>query len=388
MSDSPVSALVFWASLLGIFYSYIGFPLLVRAAAGRKRVGLPDSAAKPGVMVTVIVPAYNEERHLEARLENLLASAYPRGLLDVIVVSDASTDRTNQIAESFRTEGVRLIVQEMRRGKTAGLNRAVAMARGDILVFTDANASYRPETLRTLVGYLDDPAIGLVTGYTRYSPIDGSDTTAVTNRYTRLECQIKAAESTWGCCVGADGAVFAMRRSLYKPLRDDDINDFVLPLRVIEQGFQCVFAENAFCLESAGQDLESEFRRQSRITSRTLAALWRNRRLLNPLKYPRFAPLLFSHKVVRFLVPLFLVAAAISLIGLVPTFPMLVAASAGLTLVAALPLLLRRLPGVGSRFAGLLLAFLTMNVAIANGWLRFLSGGSDVMWQPHRVRER
>jgi len=380
-------AVLFWASVAATLYAYFGFPLLVRLLTSRK-----SSAEEPNggaesrlVPVTVIVPAYNEERHLAAKLENVLASDYPGQLLDVLVVSDASTDRTNAIAAGFASRGVRLIVQERRQGKTAGLNRAMALAKGEAVVFTDANASYPPDTIRRLVRYLDDPRVGLVTGYTRYTTSDG-DVSEVTNLYTRLERQIKAAESQWGCCVGADGAIFAMRRSLYHTLRDDDINDFVLPLGVIERGYHCVFAEDAFCSESPGEDLESEFRRQSRITNRTLRALWRNRTLMNPVRFPLFAFLLFSHKVMRLSVPLFLVVAACALAVLASTHVVYGAIAAVAAGFIGLALVLNLLPHDSTPgLMGFLLAFLTINVAMLNGWAKFMFGNSDTTWQHHRV---
>ena len=189
--------------------------------------------------------------------------------------------------------------------------------------------------------------------------------------------------------MGADGAIFAMRRTLYRTLRDDDINDFVLPLGVIERGFQCVFAEDAVCSESPGQDLESEFRRQSRITNRTLRALWRNRQLLNPLRYPVFSFFLFSHKVMRFLVPLFLASAAVSLVALAPTQTAYLVAGVGMMLAVTLALVSKLFPGAPSPGPlGFLLAFLTINMAMLNGWSKFLLGASDVTWQHHRAGGR
>jgi cellulose synthase/poly-beta-1,6-N-acetylglucosamine synthase-like glycosyltransferase len=342
--------------------------------------------------VSVIVPAYNEERNIGARIANVLASDYPRDLLDVIVVSDASTDRTNEIARGFEPDGVRLIVQERRRGKTAGLNRAVGIARGDIVVFTDANAVYAPETIRTLVSYFDDAGTGLVSGYTRYTVNAAGEVADATNAYTSLERTIKRAESRWGCCVGADGAIFAMRRSLYRTLRDDDINDLVLPLSVIDQGFRCLLAEDAFCSENAGENLESEFRRQSRITNRSLRAIWRRLHLLDPIRFPAFSFFLLSHKVLRFMTPLFLAMSALALAVLAAgdvryrAVALVMALGGALVLAASRRGLLSR-----QRFLKPLLfahVFLTMNLAMLHGWWKFVSGHAEVTWQHDRALSR
>ena len=382
MSTRSLFVGLFWTGVLGTLYAYVVFPAFVTlvARAGRRRLERTDA---PYPAVTVIIPAYNEEANIGAKIRNTLASAYPAHLLEVVVVSDASTDGTNDIARSFEPEGVRLIVQPRRQGKTAGLNRAVEGARGDILVLTDANAAYAPDTLVHLVRPLDDPDVGLVSGYTRYRLSDSGDVAEVTNFYTSLERLIKRAESVWGCCVGADGAIFAMRRSLYRPLRDDDINDFVLPLDVIDQDYGCIFAEDAFCSENPGKNLESEFRRQSRITNRTLRALWRNAHLLNPFRFPAFAFFLFSHKIARFLVPVFLTLSAAALIVLAPSGGLYLALGVGALLAVVAALISRRLPSPG-RLLPLVTAFLTINLAVLDGWRKFLTGHRDVIWQPDR----
>src|SRR5262245_21732822 len=312
MSVETTLLVVIVMSAAGVIYAYVAFPAIAFAMTRvvRRR---PGKFAHPGPgdlpSVTVIIPAYNEERSLDAKIRNVLATDYPADLLDVIVVSDASTDRTNEIAESFADRGVRLLVQETRGGKSAGLNRAMAVSRCTIVVFTDANAMYWPSTIPTLVRYFERPQVGLVTGYTRYVDPDSQDVADTNNVYTSLERVIKSAESRWGCCAGADGAIFAMRRSLFRPLRHDDINDLVLPLSVIEQRYECVLAEDAVCIEQPAASVHNEYRRQSRITSRTLLALWRHVRLLNPLRFGLFSFFLFSHKVMRFLVPIFFVVA-------------------------------------------------------------------------------
>jgi cellulose synthase/poly-beta-1,6-N-acetylglucosamine synthase-like glycosyltransferase len=304
-------------------------------------------------------------------------------------VSDASTDRTNDIVRRFADAGVRLIVQETRRGKTDGLNRAMAVARGEIVLFTDANASYPAEAIRRIVNRFVDGRVGMVTGYTRYRISGEGDISEATNLYTSLERLVKRAESAWGCCVGADGAVFAIRRSLYRPLREDDINDFVIPLRVIEQGSACVLAEEAYCTELPGETLESEFRRQSRITNRTLRALFRNAHLLNPLRFPAFAFFLWSHKLVRFLVPPFLAVSAVSLLFLFPRGG-LYALGALLGAVVVLVIVLSRLAGVvaawlpGAKYVRFIDVFLTINIAVLHGWWKFAIGRADITWQHDR----
>lgn len=390
MSTSAIFVFLFWFGLFGTVYAYVVFPVLVGLLARRRDTAPTPHDSDATVRVTVIVPAYNEERSLPAKIRNVLDAGYPRELLDVLVVSDASTDRTDDIARGFQKDGVRLIVQEKRSGKSSGLNRAVALARGEVVIFTDANAIYPAGTISAMLRYFDNPRVGLVTGYTRYRVDEGGGVGDVTNAYTKIERVIKKAESRWGCCVGADGAIFALRRSLYRTLRSDDINDLVIPLSVIEQRYECVFAEDAVCTEWPGANLESEFRRQSRITNRTLRALWRHAHLLNPLRFPLFAFFLLSHKVVRFLVPAFLALSTVALVALAtrsPAFLVLTGAALALAMTAMLP---RLFPALGAgesrsaRLLHLLYAFLTINLAVIDGWWRFVTGRSDVTWQHDR----
>ena len=389
-----IAEFVFWTGPAVTLFAYALFPILITLAARATRRPSVKAAASDATPVTIIIPAFNEERHIAAKIRNVLDSDYPATLLDVIVVSDGSTDRTNEIAASFADRGVRLLVQEPRRGKTAGLNLALTHARGDIVVFTDANAEYMANTITTLVNHLDDPRVGLVTGYTKYTRTATGQIADATNAYTAIEVAIKRAESVWGCCVGADGAVFAMRRSLFRPLRADDINDLVLPLTVIEQGSQCVLAESAFCSENPGESVESEFRRQSRITNRSLRAIWRRRGLLNPFRHPIFAVCLLGHKVLRFAAPLLLIASCIALavLSVYSEFYRLVAIAAIVVLaIVAISAARPAVDGARSpwnRVVRLLHMFYSMNMAILGGWWKFLSGNTEVTWQHDRALGR
>jgi cellulose synthase/poly-beta-1,6-N-acetylglucosamine synthase-like glycosyltransferase len=378
------------AGVVAALYAYVGFPAiaaLLGVASPRHRalVDRRGGARK----VTVIISAYNEERSLEAKIRNVLATDYPRDRLQVLVVSDASTDRTNDIARSFDNQGVCLIVQPTRRGKSLGLNDAIACARGDVVVFTDANASFTPQTIPTLLRYFADPKVGLVTGYTQYETGGSGEVARATNLYTSLERTIKIAESRWGCCVGADGAVFAMRRRLFRPLRHDDINDFVIPLDVIAQGSECLFAVGAWCAEPASESVASEFRRQARITNRTLRALWRHVGLLNPFRYGLFSFFLFSHKIVRFLVPVLMTCSVVALgVWVGVWWPSLGVAA---IIAAALVLLMQTVStrvnaslGVVARPIRMVNIAVTMHAAALQGWWHFLCGRRDVVWQHDR----
>jgi len=380
------------AGIVAALYAYVGFPAiaaLLGAASPRHRT-IVDRRSELR-KVTVVISAYNEERSLEAKIRNVLATDYPRNRLQVLVASDASTDRTDDIARSFERDGVRLIAQPSRRGQSLGLNDAIERARGDIVVFTDANVAFTPQTIPTLVRCFADSKVGLVTGYTQYETGGSGEVARATNLYTSLERAIKVAESRWGCCVGADGAVFAMRRRLFHPLRRDDINDVVIPLDVIAQGSECVFASGAWCAEPASDSVASEFRRQARITNRTLRALSRHLGLLNPFRYGLFSFFLFSHKIVRFLVPVLTTCSMVAL-GLIAglKWPSLAVA---VIVVSTIALLIRIAAppavvswGIAARPVRMIDIALTMHAAALQGWWHFLIGRRDVAWQHDRSR--
>jgi len=307
---------------------------------------------------------------------------YPAEKLEVLVVSDGSTDGTENIVRGFRDARVVLKHFQERSGKTACLNRVVPEAKGDIVLFTDANSMFPRHVLKNLVRNYADPKIGLVTGWTRYGDLDqGEDTTGI---YSRFEKWTKIQESRISSCVGADGAVFSIRKELYKTLRDDDINDFIIPLHVIRQGKRVVMDPDVYCCERSADDAGKEYRRQVRITTRTLNAIRRNLEFLNPFRYGYFSFFLFSHKIMRFLVPFFLLATLGSNLLLMGTSHFY-----SFTLGCQLTAFAIAVSGilgfdVGGRVGEIAKFFLVTMLAQFTAWLRTLAGISDTTWTPQR----
>ncbi len=375
---------LFWTSTFFLFYTYLGYPLLAwvwsRLAPGpqvRK-----DATKLP--FVTLLVSAYNEERVIEAKFENSLDLDYPRELLEIVVVSDGSTDGTDRIVRSFRNRGIRLRRVEGRVGKTACLNSAVPECRGEVIVFSDANSLYEPEALRALAANFSDPSIGFVTGYTRYAPRPGSGEAATVSLYARRELLLKTAESRINSCVGADGAIFALRKKLYVPLDEADINDLVIPLSVVARGYRGVLEPSAFCVEPTAGDARGEFRRQVRITSRSLRALFRHAALFNPMVSGSFSVALFSHKAALFLAPFFLIGCIAATLWLsrdgagYAAFLLLQTAC----FLLAIPRNGERRLTIIRRLSGLSSMFLAMNAALLVGWFQFIKGRTYTVWSP------
>ena len=370
---------LFYLLLFLTIYPYVVYPLLVMAWARLSGNRWNQKCIVP--KVSMIISVYNEEGVIREKIENALSLDYPKNLFEVVVASDGSTDRTNEIIASIADPRLVLRAYPERYGKTACLNRVVPHATGSVLIFTDANSMFPFDAIRKLTRNFADGRVGLVTGWTKYRKADGEEET--TGLYARLEKAIKYGESLIYSCVGADGAVFAMRKELYRPLKDYDINDFVIPLNVIGQGGRVVLDPEVYCVEKPSEGEVKEFRRQVRITNRTLGAIWRNIEFLNPLRYGSFAFCLFSHKVVRFLVPFFFLGtlcAALVLSGASLLYACFTALQLFFVAVG--------LFGIFKRSTGRLVqlcSFVLLTIyAQFVGWIRWSTGKSDVIWKPER----
>jgi cellulose synthase/poly-beta-1,6-N-acetylglucosamine synthase-like glycosyltransferase len=292
-----------------ILWVYAGYPLFLLLVT-RLTKGQPvrrDAITPP---VTLIISAYNEGRVIRRKLENSLALDYPRDRLEIIVVSDCSDDDTDNIVKEYASRGVRLLRMRERGGKTAGLNAAVPQARGEIVIFSDANALYHRLAVRNLVRNFADPEVGCVTGESRYQVDENAaDSTASENLYWRYELALKKMETKIGSLVGGDGAIYAIRQSLFRPLRPEDLSDFVNPLQIVAQGYRNVYEPEAFSFEGGAESFEKEFRRKVRIVNRAWRGLWRVKQVLNPLRFGFYTVQVVSHKLLRWMIPVFMAGA-------------------------------------------------------------------------------
>lgn len=370
---------LFFILLFLAIYPYAIYPLLVIlwSKLSGKRWHQGDLTPR----ITMIISVYNEEGVIREKVENALSLDYPKDLFEIIVVSDGSTDKTDQIVTSFADARLLLRSYPERYGKTACLNKVVPDAKGEILVFTDANSMFPADTFMKLSRHFSDDRIGLVTGWTKYRNYGGVE--EATGIYARLEKIIKQGESLISSCVGADGAVFAVRKALYRPLKDYDINDFVIPLNVIGLGKRVVLDPEVYCVEKPSEGEVREFRRQVRITNRTIGAIGRNIGFLNPVKYGTFAFFLFSHKVIRFMVPFFFLGTFC--VGLILSGNSIL--YAGFT-IAQIVFIAVGVFGIYDCINGRLVqlcSFILLTIyAQFVGWIRWVTGKSDVMWKPER----
>nr|WP_198683474.1 glycosyltransferase family 2 protein [Peristeroidobacter agariperforans] len=374
--------IIFWCAFAWILYVYVGYPIALALISTIYR--RPVRSAEHTPRVTIVIAAFNEAAHIAQTIQNKLDLDYPRELLDIIVVSDGSTDGTDDLVKGFASQGVKLIRQEPRQGKTAGLNLALAQATGDIVAFSDANSMYDKAALRRIVANFADPEVGYVTGKMIYTDPDGSVVGDGCSAYMRYENTLRSLETKVGSVVGVDGGVDAVRRSLYQPMRADQLPDFVLPLRVIASGARVVYEPGALLKENTLNRATDEFRMRVRVALRSFWALWDSRKLLLPAPYALFAFQLWSHKVLRYLIFLPMLLVAVTSILLWSYGDIYKLAVIGQVLAYGTVILGVLVPNSQflQRIGALPSYFVLVNMASGLAFWRFLKGEKQVLWKP------
>lgn len=376
--------IIFWTSLAAVASTYFVYPaVLLLLSRSRNRPTMSEPAEMPPV--TLVISAYNEEDVIRAKIENSLSLDYPKDRLEIMVISDASEDATDRIVAEHADRNVVLHRQDPRGGKSLGLTKFVPSARGEIIVFSDANSMYNVDALRKLLRHFTDERVGFVVGHQRYVETDHAAGVSE-SLYWRYETFLKVRESEIGSVVCGDGAMYAIRAELFEPLRADDINDFTIPLKIIVRGRQGVFDPEAICYERTADDFLGEFRRKVRIVNRSLRAVIRVPGALNPLRVGFFAIELAVHKLLRWFVPFFLVfmlaASTYLAVGGSPFYQALLWMQVAFYVLAVL----RLVPGLRD-FKPVYVAnyFCVVNLAAALGVLGFLFGKRIATWTPQRL---
>jgi cellulose synthase/poly-beta-1,6-N-acetylglucosamine synthase-like glycosyltransferase len=373
---------IFWTSVFLVIYPYLGYPLLV-FVGGLIWPSLVSRQPQQSA-VTVLIPAYNEADCIAKTIQNKLDQNYPKDKLQIIVTSDGSTDGTDDIVRGFAAQGVEFLSRKTREGKAAALNEAVKHARGDIIIFSDANSLFDREAIRFMVENFADHEVGYVTGSLHLVTEDTAPSGSDGGVYLRYENFLRTLETRFASIIGVNGGVDAIRKSLYTEIPSALITDFVLPLRVIAQRFRVVYDPRVISHEVANRQLGTEFRMRVRVALRALQGLIYMRRLLNPIRYPVAAFCLISHKLLRYMTFLFLpiaLAANIKLAFTEPLYQWMLAvhltayALALLGLLAGLPRSLRKITAVPSYF-------LLSNMAFSLAMLKFLRGEKMATWRP------
>jgi cellulose synthase/poly-beta-1,6-N-acetylglucosamine synthase-like glycosyltransferase len=379
---NTIAVIVFWACLLPTLYTYLLYPVCVWLCVHLLR-NVPERAmAEPKELptVTLLVAAHNEEDVIESKIRNSLTFDYPRDRLNIVIGSDGSSDRTGQIVSQFAAQGVRLLDYHQRRGKVAVLNSAVQQTDGEILVLSDANTEFDRLALRRLVRWFADPEIIAVCG--RLILLDPADGTNVDGLYWRYETFLKKCEGSLGALLGANGAIYALRRSAYVPVPDNTIiDDFVIPLlSKVRYGGRLVYDAAAVAWEATPPAIGSEFRRRIRIGTggyQSLTLLWK---LLSP-RHGWTAFAFFSHKLLRWLVPFLLLGMVISNLVLLnhPFYQLTLAAQVAIFTLSILGMYLH---GNGLVLKAMRAAtmFFGMNLALLFGFWHWLTSPQTGVW--------
>lgn len=299
---------LFWLLGAVIGWTYVGFPLVVLARGRWSRRPIQTGAGTP--RVSVVIAAHNEALVIGRRVENLLDLDYPADRLEVIVASDGSTDSTVATASAVGSDRARVLDLD-RVGKADALNAAVAVATGEILVFSDANSEFAPDAIRHLTRPFTDPTVGGVAGDQRYAVHDEARNGAGERQYWDLDRRLKQAESAAGNVISATGAIYAIRRELFQPVAAGVTDDFFTSTAVIAQGRRLVFAADAVAFEPVARDDRAEFGRKVRVMTRGLRGVVLRRALLDPRRHGFYAVQLATHKVLRRIVVFPLIGLAI-----------------------------------------------------------------------------
>ncbi len=386
--DMTAGHLAVFVSLALLIYTYVGYPLILWIWGIRypQRTGreVPDDWPR----ISIMLPAFNEESSIGATLESLLRLDYPANKRQIMVVSDGSTDRTNEIVAGFAELGVDFLPLPDRGGKTAAENAACRYLSGDIVVNTDASVRIDPAAIKKLVLEFRDPNVGVASGRDVSVARLGDSANVGESHYVGYDMWVRRLETKVSGIVGASGCLYAIRSHLHRyDLPGGLSRDFAAALVARERGFRSASVDDAICYVPRVASLNQEYRRKVRTITRGLRTLFYKRKLLNPFRYGAFAWVLFSHKLCRWLVPwgIALAAVAVAYFSASEVWARWIAA-AGVAAIA-MAVLAWVWPAEKSRMpkaVGLVGYVVAGNLAVLHAWLRASLGVQTAMWEPSR----
>ncbi len=365
--------LAFWSSTLLVIYAYFGYPLLLLIASRLFARETNESETLPEV--SILIPVHNQADTIREKIENTIALNYPEGRKRIIVSSDGSDDGTDEVVRSFESEGVSLVSSAERGGKVAAQLRALPELRGEVAVFTDASILLEADSLLAIVRPFSDRSVGCVSSED-HVPGGGE------GLYVRYEMALRRLEGRLQTLIGVSGSFYAVRATLVAPTDPRYTRDFLVPLTIIEKGYRVLSAPGAQGHFLPAPSAKSEFHRKVRTVMRGMDVLFKMRHLMNPFRRPFVAWALFSHKVVRWLVPVGLGGAFI--------FNLFLLGDPLYQVTALLQLLLYGFASgavFSSKIRALLpakaaLFFLVTNAAVFLAWIRYIGGERAIVWEP------
>jgi len=372
--------LIFWLMVLLLGWTYFGYPLALQLLA----LFLPKKVARKNYQnqISVVITAYNEERNIKKKIKNTLSQTYPADMLEIIVVSDASTDSTDEIVRSFVSQGVRLLRIDERHGKHYGQGRGIRMANADVVVLSDATTFLAVDAVEKIAMNFSDPTVGCVSGQDKILNAE-PDVAPGEEMYVSYEMTLRGLESSVGSLVGVSGCFFAVRKHLCENWVDNMSSDFYLPIISHMNGFRTIIDMEAIGYYEILERPGKEFVRKVRTVVHGMEVLSLFRGILNPFRYGSYSLQIFSHKLSRWLVPIYLIILLlVNLVLAQHTLFFLVTFLAQvvlylLALIAALAVSLKKYQLFRTVFF-----FVMVNYAILVAWYAFLMHKEFVLWEP------
>ncbi len=371
---------VFYFCLVLLVYAYFGYPLLIILLVTVRPKPVRKADIEP--TVSFIFTAYNEAKHIRKKIENTLALDYPRDKLEIIIASDGSTDATPGVIEECAPKGITPLILAERNGKTFAQNRAVEMARGEIIFFSDATILYGRDVIKKMMRSFADPEVGCVTGKITFRDLDKNMTGRGLATRIDYERYLRSKLSDLYSMFGATGAIYAVRRKLCPTIPKHLVPDLVIPLKILEAGYRTVYEPEAEAIVDRVSTAETEFQRRSRIVLRGLRGLAYMKTLMNPFKHGLTALSLVSHRLVRWLAPIFLVLLFLSNAALIGSsfYRGLFVVQFGFYLSSVLAYTLERRK-IHLRILSVPLYFCLLNCSAAVGIFRYVKGDLGGIWE-------
>jgi cellulose synthase/poly-beta-1,6-N-acetylglucosamine synthase-like glycosyltransferase len=374
---------IFWFTSFILFYTYCGYSVAIFILSRFFRNAVRKATIEP--KVTFLITAYNEEKTIRQKLENTVGLNYPSDKLEIIVASDGSKDRTEEIAREFEGRGVKVLRVEGRVGKTETQNQVVKHATGDIIIFSDATTRYGEHAIRKIVQNYADPTVGAVSGRYEYFNPTGAAIGIGNILFWKYENFIKNCQTNIKTITGCCGCIYSVRRSLYEPLPPEIISDLTEPLKIIEKGYRIAFEPDAIAFEETTERTAEEFRMRVRVITRGMRGLLYMRKLFNPFRYGFISFQLLSHKVLRWFIPLFLIVLLLSNVALIgaPLYNTILSLQVIFYLLALIGWLSER-AHLRLKVFSIPLYFFTVNVASIISLYKAATGHKVVTWETAR----
>jgi poly-beta-1,6-N-acetyl-D-glucosamine synthase len=374
---------LFWFSVCFLGYTYLGYPVLIALLGqfkNRKNYYQGDCKLPK---VSLIIAAHNEEKVIGQKIQNSITIDYPEELLSIVIVSDGSVDRTNEIINQFVSyPRIKFLHYQPRRGKANALNFGVANSESEIIVFSDANIWYESGSIKYLVRNILDPSVGCVCGKVLLEKPKGSKEPIGEGAYMKYERFIHQNESRFNTMIGTDGAMYAIRRELFEQLPEDSIvDDFIIAMRVLEKGFRIVYEPKAIGYEEAASSVGQEFKRKVRMIAGGFQSLNILKSVLNPMNHPIVFFQFVSHKFLRWVGSIFMVMLFLANLSLLTGTFYQITLALQLTFYACALAATFWKPLRERVLFYFPYYFCSLNLAASIGMKRFLFGQQSVKWE-------